>query len=103
MAYYFIKDDEIREFFSKNHEVLKRVSSCLDTIKTKLYNIRRLIGSRYACIFTDGIIIESPISQASIDEERCITLLIIFVHIIAPVISGCAVAYYTYWLSKRNK
>ncbi|HCW0019886.1 TPA: transcriptional regulator, partial [Staphylococcus aureus] len=21
MAYYFIKDDEIREFFSKNHEV----------------------------------------------------------------------------------
>ncbi|HGX1587735.1 type I toxin-antitoxin system Fst family toxin, partial [Staphylococcus aureus] len=20
-----------------------------------------------------------------------------------PVISGCAVAYYTYWLSKRNK
>ncbi|WJB64068.1 type I toxin-antitoxin system Fst family toxin [Staphylococcus aureus] len=51
----------------------------------------------------DGIIIESPISQVSIDEERrCITLLIIFVHIIAPVISGCAVAYYTYWLSKRN-
>ncbi|HDH6469646.1 MAG: hypothetical protein DI542_18125 [Acinetobacter johnsonii] len=27
-------------------------------------------------------------------------MLIIFVHIIAPVISGCAVAYYTYWLSK---
>ncbi|HDF4604132.1 TPA: type I toxin-antitoxin system Fst family toxin, partial [Staphylococcus aureus] len=26
-----------------------------------------------------------------------------FVHIIAPVISGCAVAYCTYWLSKRNK
>ncbi|HHO1573706.1 MULTISPECIES: type I toxin-antitoxin system Fst family toxin, partial [Bacteria] len=26
-------------------------------------------------------------------------MLIIFVHIIAPVISGCAVAYYTYWLS----
>ncbi|MEJ7276724.1 type I toxin-antitoxin system Fst family toxin, partial [Staphylococcus epidermidis] len=27
-----------------------------------------------------------------------------FVHIIAPVISGCAVAYFTYWLSsKRNK
>ncbi|MCE3403715.1 type I toxin-antitoxin system Fst family toxin, partial [Staphylococcus aureus] len=26
-----------------------------------------------------------------------------FVHIIEPVISGCAVAYYTYWLSKRNK
>ncbi|WP_316053580.1 type I toxin-antitoxin system Fst family toxin [Staphylococcus chromogenes] len=22
---------------------------------------------------------------------------------LAPVISGCAVAYYTYWLSKRNK
>ncbi|WP_142359195.1 type I toxin-antitoxin system Fst family toxin [Staphylococcus aureus] len=30
-------------------------------------------------------------------------MLIIFVHIIAPVISGCAVAYYTYWLGKRNK
>ncbi|HDA3361008.1 MULTISPECIES: type I toxin-antitoxin system Fst family toxin [Staphylococcus] len=26
-----------------------------------------------------------------------------FVHIIAPVISGYAVAYYTYWLNKRNK
>uniref|UniRef100_UPI00352CB9AA type I toxin-antitoxin system Fst family toxin n=1 Tax=Staphylococcus hominis TaxID=1290 RepID=UPI00352CB9AA len=47
----------------------------------------------------------SPISQASnLDaERRCIILLIVFVHIIAPVISGCAVAYYTYWLSKRNK
>ncbi len=44
MAYYFIKDDEIREFFSKSEGFLKRVSSCLDTIKTKLYNIRRLIG-----------------------------------------------------------
>ncbi|MDN8740496.1 type I toxin-antitoxin system Fst family toxin [Staphylococcus aureus] len=30
-------------------------------------------------------------------------MLIIVVHIIAPVISGCAVAYYTYWLSKRYK
>ncbi|MCI2804363.1 type I toxin-antitoxin system Fst family toxin [Staphylococcus pettenkoferi] len=30
-------------------------------------------------------------------------MLIVFVHIIAPVISVCAVAYYTYWLSKRNK
>ncbi|HDG8809244.1 TPA: type I toxin-antitoxin system Fst family toxin [Staphylococcus aureus] len=30
-------------------------------------------------------------------------MLIIFVHIISPIISGCAVAYYTYWLSKRNK
>ncbi|WP_256089631.1 type I toxin-antitoxin system Fst family toxin [Staphylococcus aureus] len=30
-------------------------------------------------------------------------MLIIFVHIIASVISGCAVAYYTYWLSKRKK
>ncbi|AYU54417.1 type I toxin-antitoxin system Fst family toxin [Staphylococcus debuckii] len=28
----------------------------------------------------------------------------IFLHIIAPVISGCVVAYFTYWLSsKRNK
>ncbi|MFI3134926.1 type I toxin-antitoxin system Fst family toxin, partial [Staphylococcus warneri] len=26
-------------------------------------------------------------------------MLNIFVHILAPVISGCAVAYYTYWLS----
>jgi len=27
-----------------------------------------------------------------------------FVHIIAPFIRGCAVAYFTYWLSsKRNK
>ncbi|MGG6821103.1 type I toxin-antitoxin system Fst family toxin [Staphylococcus pseudoxylosus] len=31
-------------------------------------------------------------------------MLMIFVHIIAPVISGCAVTYFTYWLSsKRNK
>ncbi|OHV99201.1 hypothetical protein BKL70_13670 [Staphylococcus aureus] len=30
-------------------------------------------------------------------------MLIIFVRIIAPVISGCAVAYYTYWLSKRQQ
>ncbi|MCD8906011.1 type I toxin-antitoxin system Fst family toxin [Staphylococcus chromogenes] len=30
-------------------------------------------------------------------------MLIIFVHIIAPVISGHDIAYYTYWLSKRNK
>ncbi|MBN6095704.1 type I toxin-antitoxin system Fst family toxin [Staphylococcus saprophyticus] len=31
-------------------------------------------------------------------------MLMIFVHIIAPVISGCAVVYFTYWLSsKRNK
>ncbi|MES3712201.1 type I toxin-antitoxin system Fst family toxin [Staphylococcus ureilyticus] len=31
-------------------------------------------------------------------------MLMIFVHIIAPVISGCAVAYFTYWFSsKRNK
>ncbi|WP_275128950.1 type I toxin-antitoxin system Fst family toxin [Staphylococcus warneri] len=30
-------------------------------------------------------------------------LLIIFVHIIAPVISSYDVAYYTYWLGKRNK
>ncbi|MCO4342140.1 type I toxin-antitoxin system Fst family toxin [Staphylococcus agnetis] len=29
-------------------------------------------------------------------------MLIIFVHIIALVISGCSVAYYTYWLSKRK-
>ncbi|WP_148239960.1 type I toxin-antitoxin system Fst family toxin [Staphylococcus aureus] len=30
-------------------------------------------------------------------------MLIIFVHIIAPVIRGCAVAYCTYWLSILNK
>nr|WP_279390529.1 MULTISPECIES: type I toxin-antitoxin system Fst family toxin [unclassified Staphylococcus] len=29
--------------------------------------------------------------------------MLIFVHIIAPVISGCAIATFTYWLSKRNK
>ncbi|UIF41240.1 type I toxin-antitoxin system Fst family toxin [Staphylococcus aureus] len=29
-------------------------------------------------------------------------MLIIFVHIIAPVISGCAVAFFTYWLRTRN-
>ncbi|WP_142242925.1 type I toxin-antitoxin system Fst family toxin [Mammaliicoccus fleurettii] len=30
-------------------------------------------------------------------------MMLIFVHIIAPIISGCAIAYFTYWLSKRNK
>ncbi|MEK4560535.1 type I toxin-antitoxin system Fst family toxin [Staphylococcus sp. FSL K6-3157] len=30
-------------------------------------------------------------------------MMLIFVHIIAPVISGCAIAYFTYWLCKRNK
>ncbi|MBF7019717.1 MULTISPECIES: type I toxin-antitoxin system Fst family toxin [Staphylococcus] len=30
-------------------------------------------------------------------------MLIFFVHIVAPVISGCAIAYFTYWLSKRDK
>ncbi|MDU0463390.1 type I toxin-antitoxin system Fst family toxin [Staphylococcus ureilyticus] len=30
-------------------------------------------------------------------------MMLIFVHIIAPVISGCAIAYFTYRLSKRNK
>ncbi|MBM6630611.1 type I toxin-antitoxin system Fst family toxin [Mammaliicoccus vitulinus] len=30
-------------------------------------------------------------------------MMLIFVHIIAPVISGCAIAYFAYWLSKRNK
>ncbi|WP_150136731.1 type I toxin-antitoxin system Fst family toxin [Staphylococcus aureus] len=29
-------------------------------------------------------------------------MMLIFVHIIAPVISGCAIAFYTYWLSRRN-
>nr|WP_243894115.1 MULTISPECIES: type I toxin-antitoxin system Fst family toxin [Mammaliicoccus] len=29
--------------------------------------------------------------------------MLIFVHIIAPVISGCVIAYFAYWLSKRNK
>ncbi|WP_423769839.1 type I toxin-antitoxin system Fst family toxin [Staphylococcus aureus] len=29
-------------------------------------------------------------------------MLIIFVHIIAPVISGCAIAFFSYWLSRRN-
>ncbi|EWQ97700.1 hypothetical protein Q139_02578, partial [Staphylococcus aureus M1132] len=28
--------------------------------------------------------------------------MLIFVHIIAPVISGCAIAFFSYWLSRRN-
>ncbi|MBW4821067.1 type I toxin-antitoxin system Fst family toxin [Staphylococcus epidermidis] len=30
-------------------------------------------------------------------------MMLIFVHIIAPVISGCAIALFTHWLSKYNK
>ncbi|WP_155759029.1 type I toxin-antitoxin system Fst family toxin [Staphylococcus equorum] len=30
-------------------------------------------------------------------------MTLIFVRILAPVISGCAIAYFTYWLSKHNK
>ncbi|WP_141714366.1 type I toxin-antitoxin system Fst family toxin [Staphylococcus equorum] len=30
-------------------------------------------------------------------------MTLIFVHILASVISGCAIAYFTYWLSKRSK
>ncbi|HDC7850857.1 type I toxin-antitoxin system Fst family toxin [Staphylococcus aureus] len=29
-------------------------------------------------------------------------MMLIFVHIIAPVISGCAIAFFFYWLSRRN-
>ncbi|WP_436965920.1 type I toxin-antitoxin system Fst family toxin [Staphylococcus shinii] len=29
--------------------------------------------------------------------------MFIFVHIIAPVIISYAIAYFTYWLKKRNK
>ncbi|HCQ3311390.1 TPA: type I toxin-antitoxin system Fst family toxin [Staphylococcus aureus] len=29
-------------------------------------------------------------------------MMLIFVHIIAPVISGCAIAFFSYWLSRRN-
>ncbi|HDD7989555.1 TPA: type I toxin-antitoxin system Fst family toxin [Staphylococcus aureus] len=29
-------------------------------------------------------------------------MMLIFVHIIAPVISGCAIAVFSYWLSRRN-
>ncbi|MFL4615420.1 type I toxin-antitoxin system Fst family toxin [Staphylococcus aureus] len=29
-------------------------------------------------------------------------MMLIFVHIIAPVISGCAMAFFSYWLSRRN-
>ncbi|MDH8970185.1 type I toxin-antitoxin system Fst family toxin [Staphylococcus epidermidis] len=29
--------------------------------------------------------------------------MLIFVHIIAPVISSCAIAFFTHWLNKRNK
>ncbi|HDH6461026.1 TPA: type I toxin-antitoxin system Fst family toxin PepA1, partial [Staphylococcus aureus MRSA-Lux-19] len=28
-------------------------------------------------------------------------MMLIFVHIIAPVISGCAIAFFSYWLSRR--
>ncbi|MGZ1760056.1 type I toxin-antitoxin system Fst family toxin [Staphylococcus argenteus] len=28
--------------------------------------------------------------------------MLIFVHIIAPVISGCVIAFFSYWLSRRN-
>ena len=67
MAYYFIKDDEIREFFSKNQKVLKRVSSCLDTIKiSKDITQNDLSEVTYYRIFRDDIIYRSPISQASI-------------------------------------
>ncbi|MDI9232171.1 type I toxin-antitoxin system Fst family toxin [Staphylococcus caprae] len=30
-------------------------------------------------------------------------MMLIFVHIIAPVISGCAIAFFSDWLGKRNK
>ncbi|WP_316072820.1 type I toxin-antitoxin system Fst family toxin [Staphylococcus epidermidis] len=30
-------------------------------------------------------------------------MMLIFVHIIAPVISGCAIVFFTHWLNKRNK
>ncbi|MGE7364572.1 type I toxin-antitoxin system Fst family toxin [Staphylococcus cohnii] len=29
-------------------------------------------------------------------------MLMIFVHVIEPIISGCAVAYFTYWISSRS-
>ncbi|HIH0575772.1 TPA: type I toxin-antitoxin system Fst family toxin [Staphylococcus aureus] len=29
-------------------------------------------------------------------------MMLIFVHIIAPVISGCAIAFFSYWLSSRR-
>ncbi|HCX2856601.1 TPA: type I toxin-antitoxin system Fst family toxin [Staphylococcus aureus] len=29
-------------------------------------------------------------------------MMLIFVHIIAPVISGCAIAFFSYWLSRLN-
>ncbi|HDB1019986.1 type I toxin-antitoxin system Fst family toxin [Staphylococcus aureus] len=29
-------------------------------------------------------------------------MMLIFVHIIAPVISDCAIAFFSYWLSRRN-
>ncbi|WP_424842367.1 type I toxin-antitoxin system Fst family toxin [Staphylococcus hyicus] len=30
-------------------------------------------------------------------------VILIFVHIIVPVISGCAIVFFTHWLSKRNQ
>ncbi|HHV8920268.1 TPA: type I toxin-antitoxin system Fst family toxin [Staphylococcus aureus] len=30
-------------------------------------------------------------------------MTIIFVHVVAPVISGCAIAFFSYWLNRCNK
>lgn len=68
-----------------------------------MFFIIQLIGSTYASKDTDGIIVESPISQASIGvERRCIPMFEAFVHITTTVISGCIVTLFAYWLRNRN-
>ena len=67
------------------------------------YNIKWLIGSRYASKDTDGIIVTSPISQVSIwRREGVLFMLEILVHITTTVISGCIIALFTHWLRNRK-
>ncbi len=55
-------------------------------------------------VYTDGIIVESPISQASSRRrEEVLSMLEILVHITTTVISGCFIALFTHWLRKRNE
>ncbi len=70
----------------------------------KVEDIIQLIGSAYAYLFTNDIIIESPISQASSRRrEEVLSMLEILVHITTTVISGCIIALFTHWLRKRNE
>jgi len=66
-------------------------------------NIIQLIGSGYASKATGGIIVESPISQASIwRREEVQKMTDILVHIMTTAASGCIVAFFAYWLRKRD-